>query len=133
MRNDGWICCSLSFVCLEIDQCQASDEYVMTGRMACLCIVTRLEYDIPHVALEQQMRLLRMCCSLLSRCCVWGYQSKLQSSMITRYFIFETTLSPHVVIVGLLLYISLFLMNIGSSADFSLEISSLCSLHQCYT
>jgi hypothetical protein len=60
MRNDGWICCNLSFARLEIEPCQVSDAYVMTGRMACLYIVTRLEHDIPHVALEHRMRLLRI-------------------------------------------------------------------------
>jgi hypothetical protein len=61
---------------------------------------------------------------------VWGYQSNLQSSMIPRYFIFETTFSRPVVIVEMLLYISLFLMNVGSSADFSLELLCICSLHR---
>ena len=61
---------------------------------------------------------------------VWGNQSTLQSSIIPRYFIFETTFNPHKDISGWLLYASLFLINIGINADLCLEISSLCFLHQ---
>jgi hypothetical protein len=59
-----------------------------------------------------------------------GNQSNLQSSIIPRYLIFETTFSSHKVILGWLLYVSLFLINIGINAALSLEISNLCFLHQ---
>jgi len=85
---------------------------------------------MPHVALEQRTRLLRILSDLFSRYCVWGYQSNLQSSIIPRYLIFETTFIPNATIVGWHLYTSLFLMNIGISANLSLEISNLCPLHQ---
>jgi len=81
------------------------------------------------VAFEQRTSLLRMRNNLSSRCCEWGYQSSLQSSVTPRYRIFETTFIPYATVVGCRLYSSRFLAYIGISADFSLEISSLCSLH----
>ena len=42
---------------------------------------------------------------------------------------FETTFIPHATVVGWCLYSSRFLVNIAISADFSLEISSLCSVY----
>ena len=83
---------------------------------------------MPHVALEQRTRLL-LRSNLFSRY-MWGYQSNLQSSIIPRYLTFETAFIPHATIVGWRLYNSLFLMNIGISADLSLEISKLYSLHE---
>ena len=106
---------------------------MIVGRMAYLYIVTKLAYYKPHVALEQQARLLRMCSSLFSRYCVWGNQSILLSSMIPSYFIFVATFSPYGFISGWLLYVSLFLIHIGVSVVLSLEISSLCLLHQTST
>ena len=126
MKNDLCICCNLFLVRLETELCQASAAYVMTGRIAYLYTVTRMGYDIPHVAFEHRTRLFRMCSNLFSRYCVWGNQSNLQSSIIPRYFILETTFSPHSAILVWLLYNYLFLINIGINADLSLEISSLC-------
>ena len=84
---------------------------------------------MPLVALEQRTRLLRISSNLFSRYCVCGNQSSLQSSIIPRYLIFETTFIPHATIVGCRLYSPLFRVNIGISADFSLEIYNLWSLH----
>jgi hypothetical protein len=81
------------------------------------------------VAFEQRTRLLRVRSNLLSRYCVWGYQSNMQSKINPRYLIFETIFIPNATVVGWRLYSSLFLVNIGIRADLSLEISSLCSLH----
>jgi len=61
---------------------------------------------------------------------VGEYQSNLQSNITPRNLIFETIFIPHATIVGWRLNSSLFLVNIGIRADLSLEISSLCSLHQ---
>ena len=61
---------------------------------------------------------------------MWGYQSNLQSNITPRYLIFETIFIPHATLVGWGLNSSLFHVNIGIRADLSLEISSLCSLHQ---
>jgi len=130
MRNDLWICCNLFFARLEIKLCQASGAYVMTVRIAYLYTVTRLENDVPHVALEHLMRLLQICSSFFSKYCVWGNQSSLQSSIIHRYFIFQKTFNPHAAISGWLLYLSLSLKYIGINADLTLEISSLCFVHQ---
>ena len=85
------------------------------------------------MALEQRTRLLRICSSLFSKYWVWGNQSILQSSIIPKYLIFVTTLSPHEVISGRFLYMSLFLINIGIIEVLSLEISSLCLLQQSST
>jgi hypothetical protein len=83
---------------------------------------------VPHVALEQWTSLLRMRSNFSSRC-EWGNQSSLQSSMTPRYLIFETTFIPHTTVVRWHLYSSQFIVNISISASFSLEISSLCSVH----
>ena len=133
MKNDLCICCNLFLARLEIELCQASAAYVMTGRIAYLYTVTRLGYDIPHVALEHRTRLFRMCSSLFSRYCVWGNQSNLQSSIIPRYFIFEMMFSPHSAILGWLLYNSLFLINIGINAGiFSLDKTNSHPVQQGY-
>jgi len=61
---------------------------------------------------------------------VWGYQSNLLSNITPRYIIFETVFIRHATIMGWRLNSSLFLVNIAIRADLSLEICSLCSLHQ---
>ena len=59
-----------------------------------------------------------------------GMPVQLAIYIIPRYLIFETTFNPRATIVVWRLNTSLFLINIGISADLSLEISNLCSLHQ---
>ena len=73
---------------------------MITGKMACWYMVSRLWNDMPHVALEQRISLLRMRSNLLSRCWEWGNQSSLESSVTPRYLIFETTFIPHSAVVG---------------------------------
>ena len=59
-----------------------------------------------------------------------GVPAQLAVYITPRYLIFETIFIPHATIVGWRLNSSLFLVNTGIRADLSLEISSLCSLHQ---
>ena len=80
---------------------------------------------MPQVSLEQRTRLFHMPSSLFSRYIECGNQSSLESSITPRYFILKTTFNFQTMMMGWLPYFSLFLMNIGITADFSLEMLSL--------